>query len=278
MEINKIKLNAKIISFDFISINDFIYINEENQIYRNDHYLDIDFEVLIDDPIIKILSDSEFLLINRSNFKSEENCWIITNKGILKESFFIDNVYEVLVTKNYIIASYGDSMLDIGSEYGDAQIIVLNLKGELIFKYNNENNKTRIPFLEIKSILQKNEEVIFFLSLNLNGNFSVIEFCLKDFSSKRLFDLTLSAYFISFIIKNDKWYFIDFNFSNFEEALNNSSYSIYEVDNKGNLYKKYKMSGLMIKPIKPIIEYGFAFIHYSTLINTENKDLNYLII
>ncbi len=286
MDLTKICLNNRVECMDFNSINDFMYIDENSNIYRNIGSIEVKDIVFGLSPMIKIISEDLFVLINRDGIKNSNNCWIINNEGSIKSTFFIGSPQEIIATKDYIIVSYSNSMLDSNSVFGDAQIVVFDFKGNIIFKYNSESNKTKFPFLENKSFVKKDEDTIFFMpygDINSKSDFSIIEFSLIDFSSKILFHLPnfynkeKELYLTAFTRKGSYWYFFDQNIT--EWSSNKiGNYNVYQLNFDNQYINKLEVPELSIKPIINLIEEGFSFLSFPDINETKNTYLNYITI
>ncbi|WP_348715795.1 hypothetical protein [Tenacibaculum sp. 190130A14a] len=257
---------------DTIDFKDVIYITEDNEIYRKERLVKVIGLPVLVAPIVKIVSKELFILINK-NESRENNCWLIDNYGNIEKSFFIDCPLELITTQKYIIASYSDSMMDIGSEFGDAQLVVFDYQGNIVFKYNSDKNKSRIEFLEIKCFLKKDESTILFMSYGKTkskNDFSIVSFSLIDFSSRELFELSdlkiknEKLYFTAFIVKHDQWFFLCQ-----QDRYHIVVYSLGPGDNL-ELYKKIR--GVVIKPIIGLINQGVQ-IKVCTDINMKKSEL-----
>ncbi|MGG8498166.1 hypothetical protein ACQY1Q_17330 [Tenacibaculum sp. TC6] len=232
MKISNIKTEHEIITADFKSEENFIFINKNHEIYRNEDQIKLKNNYIIADPRISILSDSLFLLVDLE-FKNKEskNAWIIDNKGNVKKTFFADSPLNIVSTGKRIIMSYSDSRLEIGSRFGDAQIVIFDFDGNCLFEYNSlEKSNDYIQFLENKSLVVKNETTIYFMPFIGNGTkeFPIIELNVLNYSINFLFyalneDKSDKYYFSAFSKKDKDWYFFE-NFDKLSE-VNKTSWS-----------------------------------------------------
>ncbi len=273
MKISTFKLKHEIITTDFKSEEDFIFINRGHEIYRNGVQIKLKDNSFITDPRISILSDNLFLLVNQEfENKESQNAWIIDNKGNIKKSFFADTPLNIISTGKRIVMSYSDSMLGIGSRFGDAQIVVFDFDGNCLFEYNStKNSQEHIAFLENKSLLVKDESTIYFMPFigNGTGEFPILELNVLDYSINFLFyavneDESNKYYFTTFSKKDEYWYF----FENFEKPLelNQTSWSrIFK------LYENQKLELIFSSPEISVIPKGLSNGKFTTL--NEKSDL-----
>lgn len=283
MNLLKTRKDLKILSIDYSVNGDIIYINESSNIYRNDRKIELRNLPVIITPVIKIISQERFLLIDKDGGSEIDNCWIIKNSGIIERSFYVDCIQEIAITNKYVIVSYGDSMFDNGSEFGDAQIVVFDYNGNVVFKYNSQENASRINFLENIAFVKQDENTILFMTYydkELGEGFSVIQLNLIDFSSKRLFFVDnkeiegKEIYFTSFTLKNREWYFFDQNTDSWD-SKEEGTYIIYKLDFGGSIKEYCRYSGLVVKPIIGIFNQGFVFLSYPNLGALYNR-INFL--
>ncbi|SEC00301.1 hypothetical protein SAMN04489761_2221 [Tenacibaculum sp. MAR_2009_124] len=273
MNLDIIIHDSKILGVDYNSNGDVIYIDEEAKVFRNNKKIKIKGLNQITTPVIKITSEERFLLIDKDGGSGMDNCWIINNRGTIESSFFIDCILEIVVTNEYVIASYGDSMFDNGSEFGDAQIVVFDYNGKVVFKYNSQENKSIVNFLENKAFVKQDENTILFMAYydkELGEGFSVIQLNLIDFSSQRLFFIDnkeiegKEIYFTGFTLKNREWYFFDQNTDSWD-SKEEGACIIYKLDFGGSIKEYYRYSRLVVKPITGVFNQGFVFLSYPNL-------------
>lgn len=275
MKISNIKIEHEIITADFKSEENFMFINKCHEIYRNGDRIKLKNNYIITEPRIAILSDNLFLLVDLEfENKGSQNAWVFDNEGNFKKSFFVDAPLNIISTGKRIIMSYSDSQLGIGSRYGNAQIVIFDFDGNCLFEYNSlEKSNDYIKFLENKSLVVKNETTIYFMPFIGDGSkdFPIIELDILNYSINFLFYVldeikSDKYYFTAFSKKNKDWYF----FENFDKPLemNKTSWSRIFRLNSNKILELFFSS-----PEISAIPKGFPGGKFSAL--TEKSNFNY---
>lgn len=63
--------SESIFNGDFLSENNFIFINKKSRIYRNNE--EINFKIEAEWPLIRIISDEVFILVNSDSSKENDS-------------------------------------------------------------------------------------------------------------------------------------------------------------------------------------------------------------
>lgn len=210
---------------DIISESDYLLIDEQKRIFRNHKKINLSIDVKW--PIGKIISDDSFILIDGDTVNIKDNAWIIHNNGTIKSSFFIGNATDIILTKSNIVASYSKcelntnrifARLDSKNEPNKKKIsseglAVFDFQGNCLFKFMSDaKDEDFIPFMEIDSFLKIDEEKIYLIAQLFEGNVSVLEFNLKNYSMKKILNLSeiLGEKYLlgAMSLKNNNWYFL----------------------------------------------------------------------
>jgi hypothetical protein len=140
----KLELSEKnLVGFDFKSENEFLGITKTNEIVTPFSNFEIDINIKY--PIIRILDEELFLLIDIRTEKNKENCLVFNHKGDLKNKFYIgDGIEDVTVIKNKIIASYFDEGVFGAEGPNNNGLSIFDLKGKLLFGYNDKHGQLEI--------------------------------------------------------------------------------------------------------------------------------------
>jgi len=174
---------------DFVSMNNYVVINDRNEIIRNGKILEKKGDYSIGHPKLSIISSNLFILVD-GDMPSDTgpNAWVINNKGLIENSFFLGGVNRMITTKNHIICSYSGSAFDTDLKYGQNGLVVFDFNGKSLFEYYRDEEKSKWInfFKENYAFLKKNEDLIYYLPYE---NYSIVAFSLVDFSSKVLFQL-----------------------------------------------------------------------------------------
>lgn len=209
---------------DILSENNFLLIDEKNNIYRNG--IKINIKMDLEFPIIRIISDDHFILVDGDSNKKKDNAWIIHNNGTIENAFYIGNAFNIILTESNIIAAYSECSLnterifkhtanpsekDVSSE----GLAVFDLQGSCLFKYMSDAKEENIiPFISIYSFLRKDEDNIYLLAYLFTRDIAILEFNLNSYSIKHIlnipeaFDCNLPR---AMTKKNDDWYFLTTN-------------------------------------------------------------------
>lgn len=213
-----IDCNNYFLNGDFISEENYVLINDRNQIFRNGKLLKIKDNYSFNFPKVRIISEDKFLLVDSDkpyeSRHTKSNAWIINNKGRAEYSFYLGIVNRIIVTRKYIIASYTDYQLDTNWRYGQNGIVVFDFKGNSLFEYyRDEERSKRLNFIENYAFLEKDEQTIYYMPYQ---KFPIIEFSLIDFSSKVLLhlpdedEIEMNKFWNpkAFSKKGENWYFV----------------------------------------------------------------------
>lgn len=176
---------------DFVTIENYVLINDRKEIFRNGKLLKINGDCSFDYPKVKIISSNQFILVDSekpiSSTDQRPNAWIVNNQGEIEQSFYLGCVHRMITTENYIICSYSDSVLGTEWKYGQNGLVVFDYNGSSQFEYYRDEEKNkRINFMENYAFLKKDEDTIYYMPYM---DFPIVEFSLVDFSSKVLFRL-----------------------------------------------------------------------------------------
>jgi len=234
---------------DILSPNNFLLIDEKNTIYRNGVKINIQLDIKY--PIVRIISDDYFLLIDGDNDKVKNNAWIIHTNGTIENSFYIGQATNVILTKSNLIVAYSESSLDTDRMFRNNHIskerykkdvsseglAVFDFQGNCLFKYMTDAKDPEfIPFIEICSFLKKDEDNIYLLARLFTRGIAILEFNSKNYTMKNIlnipeiFDYDLPK---AMTKKNDDWYFLatNPNYIEIEEGNFNSLKSyLFKLD------------------------------------------------
>lgn len=216
---------------DIISSDDYLLIDQEKRIFRRGN--EIELNLKLEWPIARIISDDSFLLVDGDSLNERHNAWIVENTGVIKNSFFIGKVLDILLTKTKIIASYSKCSLNTDryfiSSHKEIQqnksistegLAVFNFKGQCLFRYMSDATEQNfIPFIEVESLLKGNNEKVYLLAHLFDHNTSMLEFNLKDYSIRNILNITplidKNHTPIAMSLKGKSWYFIMKNYKDF---------------------------------------------------------------
>jgi hypothetical protein len=211
-------------SGDIKSEKDFLLIDDQNNIYRNNQKIDV--PLLLLSPIARIISEKYFLLVDSD--KEHENAWIINNSGTILHSFYVGNARNIVLTKSNIIIAYSKCELNTDRIFrelikSEQQIIssecfaVFDFEGNCLFTYMTDaKDDNFIAFHEVTSFLKKDDETIYLLVYLFDGYLVVLEFNLKNYAIKEVLSLEAfseSVYSLRAMTKkNNDWYFLATNY------------------------------------------------------------------
>jgi hypothetical protein len=265
MTINEIKhpFNSRIHDGDIISKTNFLLIDDENRIYRNGKKINI--KLKLEWPIVRIISDDFFILIDSDSSMQKDNAWIINNNGTIERSFYIGNATDVILTKTHIVASYSKCSLDtsriftISYKNPDYEtcleklsskkalsregLAVFDFRGNCLFKYMTDaSDEDFIPFMEVCSFLKKDEDTIYLLPYLFNDGLAILEFSLKNYSLKNVLNLeeiVAENYFPRAMTKkHGNWYFLMTNYEEMEKGdINNLKSHLFKMKSSQRLEK-----------------------------------------
>jgi len=203
---------------DFKSNDNYVIVNDRSQIFRNGKLIKIDLDLTFKNLAVSIISDNQFLLIEReiSNKESIDkipNAYLINDKGKIENTFYLGSVNKIISTKKHIICSYSDAQLDTNFTYAKNGLVVFDLAGNSLFEYYRDEEKSKwLNFIYNYAFYEGDDETIYYLPYT---NWQIIEFNLNDFSSKVIFKLPKSEKIINsfwnphgFSNKDDNWFFI----------------------------------------------------------------------
>jgi len=146
METNIVKLELSgknLVGFDFKSENEYLGITKTNEIITPFSNFEIKTEIKF--PIIRILDDELFLIIDTRTKKDKENCFVFNHNGNLKNKFYFgDGIEDVIIIKNKIIVSYFDEGVLGDKGPNNNGLSIFNLKGKLLFGYNEKHGQLEI--------------------------------------------------------------------------------------------------------------------------------------
>lgn len=215
---------------DFKSANNYVIVNDRSQIFRNGKLLKIDSDLNFKNLAVSIISDHQFLLVEREISTKESkdeipNSYLINDKGEIENIFYLGSVMNIISTKENIICSYSDAQLDTqkydgkGFKYGTNGLVVFDLNGNSVFEYYRDEEKSKwLNFIYNYAFHEGNYEIVYFLPYT---NWKIIEFSLKDFSSKVICSLPESEKIINtfwnpfgFSKKGEDWFFITPDYEN----------------------------------------------------------------
>jgi len=182
--------------FDVASESDWIAINKSGEIFRNNQKIPVSKPFALEFPRIKIISSDAFLLAEGDPKHGQEiDSWIIDNQGNVLREFCMDGPWKIIVTRDRIVASY-DYIKASDTKWGVADIIVFDHSGNCLFIYHaNQDKNLPLGVVEIKALLEKDESSIYFMpytggSSEQENDFPIVEFSLKDYTTKVLFYAT----------------------------------------------------------------------------------------
>lgn len=215
---------------DLVSMQNYVVINDQKEIFRNGVRLDIKVDYSYSHPKVSIISSNQFLLVDSDKPKNSSdtspNAWVINNNGEIEQSFFLGVVHRMITTNNYIICSYTDSQLDSNWKYGQNGLVVFDFNGKSLFEYYRDEEKSKwLNFLENYAFFKKNDQLIYYLPFH---NDSIVAFSLVDFSSNVLLQFSFPknhslGYPKAFSKKGNDWFFIT-------PDRENSNSSIFKLD------------------------------------------------
>ncbi|BDD03887.1 hypothetical protein [Aureibacter tunicatorum] len=260
MTINEIKqsFNTAILDGDIISKTNFLFIDDENIVNRNGKKINLGLK--LEWPIIRIISNDYFILVDRDSSSNKKiNAWIINTNGTIESSFYIGNALDLIVTQNGIVTSYSKCSLDTSrifsttyrspnyvSDIEEASskkfihsegLAVFDFKGNCLFKYMSDSRgKNFIPFKEIYSFLKKDENTIYLLADLFEGGFTILEFSLNNYNVKKkqnLKEIIPKNHLPRAMTKIDNtWYFLMINFEEMEKGdLDNLKTYLFKMKN-----------------------------------------------
>jgi hypothetical protein len=220
-------------SGDIKSEKNFLLIDDQNNIYRNNQKIDV--PLLLLSPIARIISDKYFLLVDSE--REYENAWIINNSGIILHSFYVGNARNIVLTKSNIIIAYSKCDLDINIRYPYEYInpeykeilaveqkaissecfAVFDFEGNCLFAYMTDaKDDNFVELQEVTSFLKKDDETIYLLVYLFDGYLVVLELNLKNYAIKEVLSLEAfseSVYSLRAMTKkNNDWYFLATNY------------------------------------------------------------------
>ncbi|MEL7423458.1 MAG: hypothetical protein AAFN81_10735 [Bacteroidota bacterium] len=261
---------SPIYDIDIKSKSDFLLINEKGVICRNRKR--IDAQLKLSWPIVRIISEELFLLVDADKPGQEDNAWIINSLGKIEIAFYIGKAINIVLISNHIVASYSKCSLDTSrlsektyenpnhksffteraknKDVSGEGLAVFDFKGNCSFKYMSDSKDTDfIPFMEIYSFLRKDEKTVYLLSYLFRDGYTILEFNLETYALKKVIDLQnmipKGCSPKAMTRKNDEWYFM---MNYYEET---------EEGGLGNL-KAYVLKGRDNQSLEQIAEYHFA--------------------
>lgn len=252
-------------SFDVDVEGNFLFIDNSNSIFFNENKLDIEFRFADEAPFLKIIRPDLFLFVDRNVRKGFLNALIFTADGEVLVNFFIDSPSKIITTHEYIIVSYGVSLFDTDSEFGNSKIVVFDLRGNVVFRYNAVKNLLKINFLEVVAMQKVNECSVLLCLFGLEGNsdLPIVKFDLMNFTFEILFYLTdldedNLIYPLAFVTVNNDWYFYCNN-TFAKDGIVDFYSCVYKKnsDNQVSLFKRLERKGLL--PVG-LNEMGFVYL------------------
>ena len=94
---------------DFISAENYVLINDRNQIVRNGILLEMPISLVFTNAsvAVKIISPTLFLLVNRDIIcndilNARPNTWIINNKGEIEKAIYLGSVDKIMVHHRFL--------------------------------------------------------------------------------------------------------------------------------------------------------------------------------
>jgi len=182
MEVKNVKLELEgknLIGFDFKSESEYLGITKSNEIITSfgEFEINIDFKF----PIIRILDEEQFLVINARTEKNIENCFVFNHEGRLMNKFYFgDGIEDVIIIKNKIIVSFFDEGVFGDEGPNNNGLSIFNLSGKSIFGYNDKHGQLEISDCYCMSKLN-NQKIVFFaytefnlIELNINTHEEII--------------------------------------------------------------------------------------------------------
>ncbi|MEM7373700.1 MAG: hypothetical protein AAF587_34075 [Bacteroidota bacterium] len=216
---------------DYLSHDNYIVINDRDEVFWNGSLLKIKGECSFDFPKVKIIPGNKFLLVDSERSlgktKNKGNAWIINNYGEIEKTFYLGGVQNLLVTSTRILASYSECELDTSrifhentpqKSFSSQSLVAFNNSGEILFEYYRDTkDDDLIFFMENYAFLYKDEESVYFMPYLFSSNpqLPIVELDVNDYSTQIIFylseveglldDLSLP---IAFSKKGKDWFFI----------------------------------------------------------------------
>ena len=178
MKVKSVKLELigkNLIGFDFKSEKEYLGITKSNEVITSygEFEINIDFKF----PIVRILDEEQFLVINARTEKDKENCFVFNNEGRLMNKFYFgDGIEDVKIIKNKIIVSYFDEGVLGDKGPNNNGLSIFNLSGELKFGYNEKHGQLII--MDCYCMSKLDNQRILFLAYT---DFNLIELNLTDY-------------------------------------------------------------------------------------------------
>ena len=143
METKTIKLNLvgkNLIGFDFKSEDQYLGITKSNEIITPFDNFEINIDIKF--PMIRILDEELFLVVDTRTEADKKNCLIFNYEGKLVNRFYFgDGIEDILIIKNKIVVSYFDEGVLEKNGPNNNGLSIFNLRGELIFGYNEKHGR-----------------------------------------------------------------------------------------------------------------------------------------
>lgn len=132
--------NKNLIEFDFKSEHEYVGITRTNEIITPFSNFEIRSDVSF--PIIRMVEEDLFLVIDARTKKDNKNCFVYDYKGTLINKFYLgDGIEEVIIVKKNIIVSYFDEGVFGSNGPNNNGLSIFNLNGELLFGYNGNGRQ-----------------------------------------------------------------------------------------------------------------------------------------
>ncbi len=250
--------NSFIHTGDFISVDDILLIDENFKIYRNNEEVEVDLD--LEWPIARIISEDTFLLVDsRSVRDNKDNAWIIKNDGSITKSFFLDAVVDIQIVNSRIIGAYSKCSLNMTrfttSVYVNISeekvkemqemkylceegVAIFDLEGNCLYKYMSDvKDEDYIFFMEIESILRKDNEIVYLLAHA--ASFLILELNLTTFLIRKVTEFNIEEYFPrSIALKDDSLYFLATKYQEIEEGnLQNMRSHMFKLNKDQSIQK-----------------------------------------